>query len=172
MILSWSCSPFAESFRTQRKQSQCSCRFPFLIHSFKTNTLCVKRRSARVLCIPGRAVSKVPASIWTLLRVYEAKIIKSFAPRLERLWELDHSFLVRSFQFFKLLDDLSGFAAMPCDGFEKREGGTVMHQSRKQTNSPQRSGTYLIPAALEVLFRKISGHLNSGRFRHYLPRVP
>src|ERR1700747_1872420 len=54
---------------------------------------------------------------------------------------------------------MGGLAAVPCDGFKKSQGGTVMHQSRTQTNSPQGSGTYLISAALEVLFRKISGHL-------------
>src|SRR5437899_7766759 len=48
---------------------------------------------------------------------------------------------------------------MPRDGFKKRQGGTVMHQSRTQTNSPQRSGAYLVPAALKILFRQIAGHL-------------
>src|SRR4030095_13498847 len=34
-----------------------------------------------------------------------------------------------------------------------------MHQARTQADSPERSGAYLIPAALEILFRKVPGHL-------------
>src|SRR6266446_1580695 len=84
---------------------------------------------------------------------------RKFALRLERLQELDDGFLVGHFQFFKLLDDVGSLAAVPRDGFEKRQGGTVMHQSRTQTNSPQRSGANLVSAALKILFREIAGHL-------------
>src|ERR1043166_2496307 len=64
-----------------------------------------------------------------------------------------------AFQFFKSLGDLAGLAAVSRDGFEKCYGSAVMHQTRAQSDSPQRSSTNLVPAALEVLFREITGHL-------------
>src|SRR5439155_21094346 len=91
-----------------------------------------------------------------------------FRLRSKRLQELDDGFLIGHFQFFKLLDDVGGLAAVPRDGFEQRQGGPVMHQSRTQTNSPQRRGSYLVPAALKILFGEIAGQL----LKDYLPVVP
>jgi hypothetical protein len=50
------------------------------------------------------------------------------------------------------------FAAMPQDGIAKRQRCSVVHHSRTQANSPQRGSAYFVPAALEILFRKIPGH--------------
>src|SRR5271166_3454284 len=87
------------------------------------------------------------------------RVFIKFALSSQGLQELDDSFLFGLFQFFKLLDDVVGFAAVPRDGFKKRQGSTVMHQSWPQTDSPQRSRAYLVPAALKILFREIAGHL-------------
>ena len=65
---------------------------------------------------------------------------------------------------------MGGLAAVPLDGVEKRQGSTVMHQSRAQADSPQRSGAYFVPAALKILFREIPGHLLEDLVTIVLPR--
>ena len=43
-----------------------------------------------------------------------------FALNSQRLQELDEGFLIELFQFFKLLGDVVGLAAVASDGFEER----------------------------------------------------
>src|SRR6266478_480892 len=49
-------------------------------------------------------------------------------------------------------------ATMTQDRLAKSHGLAIVHQSRAQTDSPQRSGAYFVATAFEVLFRKISRH--------------
>lgn len=54
----------------------------------------------------------------------------------EGLQELDDGVLLGPFQFFELLGDVAGLAAMSHDRIEKCQGSAVMHQARTQADSP------------------------------------
>lgn len=77
----------------------------------------------------------------------------------ERAQELQKGFSFTGLQLFKFFGDVSSLAAVAGDGVQKCQRGTVVHQSRSQADSPQRSGAYLVAGALEILFREIVGHL-------------
>src|SRR6266852_3510194 len=64
--------------------------------------------------------------------------------RLERAQKFEKRFLIGGLELFEFLGHVLGFTAMAEDGVEERKRSAVVHETRVQTDTPERSGADFI----------------------------
>src|SRR5262249_55599157 len=67
------------------------------------------------------------------------------------LKEVEEGFLVCARKLSELFADLGSFPSVASDSVRKSERSAIVHQTRSQADSPERSGADFVAAALEVL---------------------
>src|SRR5258708_175361 len=69
--------------------------------------------------------------------------------RLKRAQEFEKGFLICGLELFKFFGDMFRFAAMAENGVEKGVGSAVMHETRVQADTPERSGADFVGGIVE-----------------------
>ena len=76
-------------------------------------------------------------------------MLRPYKVGLKGAKEFEKGFLIAGFELLEFFGDVFGFAMMTEDGVKQRDGSAVVHQTRVQADTPERSSADFIGGTVE-----------------------